>query len=74
MSRTLDSLQPGESAVVQSLGCEPETGACLMEMGLLPGTPIQFVRSAPLGDPIEITLRGYHLSLRRAEASGIVVE
>jgi ferrous iron transport protein A len=45
-----------------------------MEMGLLPGTPIQVVRYAPLGDPIEIMLRGYHLSLRRAEAVGIVVE
>jgi ferrous iron transport protein A len=74
MARTLDSLQPGESVVVQSLDCDPEAGARLMEMGLLPGTPIQFVRSAPLGDPIEILLRGYHLSLRRAEAAGIVVE
>jgi ferrous iron transport protein A len=74
MARTLDSLQPGETAVVQSIDGEPEANARLMEMGLLPGTPIQVVRYAPLGDPIEIMLRGYHLSLRRAEAVGIVVE
>lgn len=74
MSRTLDSLKPGEQTVVQSLDGDPEAGARLMEMGLLPGTPIEVVRFAPLGDPIEITLRGYHLSLRRAEAAAIVVE
>ena len=74
MARTLDSLQPGENAVVQSLDGDPEASARLMEMGLLPGTPIQVVRFAPLRDPIEITLRGYHLSLRRAEAAGIIVE
>ena len=45
-----------------------------MEMGLLPGTPIKVVRFAPLRDPIEIVIRGYHLSLRRAEAAAIVVE
>ncbi len=74
MARTLDSLQPGEKAVVQSLDGDLEASARLMEMGLLPGTPVEVVRFAPLRDPIEITLRGYHLSLRRAEAAGIIVE
>ncbi|MCD8481961.1 MAG: ferrous iron transport protein A [Verrucomicrobia bacterium] len=46
----------------------------LMEMGVLPGTRIRFVRQAPLGDPVEIEIRGYHLSLRRAEAAEILVE
>ncbi len=74
MSRTLDSLQPGDEAVILTLECEPEAAHRLMEMGLLPGTPIKIVRYAPLGDPIEILMRGYHLSLRRAEALGIMVE
>lgn len=74
MSRTLDSLKPGDEAVVRSLDGEPEAFGRLMEMGLLPGTPVKVVRYAPLGDPIEIVIRGYHLSLRRAEAAGIVVE
>ena len=44
-----------------------------MEMGLLPGTPVRVVRVAPLGDPIELRVRNYALSLRRAEASNIAV-
>lgn len=74
MSRTLDSLKPGDEAVVRSLDGEPEAFGRLMEMGLLPGTQVKVVRYAPLGDPIEIVIRGYHLSLRRLEAAGIVVE
>jgi|MDSY01.2.fsa_nt_gb ferrous iron transport protein A len=45
----------------------------LMMMGLTPGTPFTVVRVAPLGDPIEIKLRGFNLSLRREEASGLWV-
>lgn len=45
----------------------------LLEMGLLVGTPVELVRFAPLGDPVEIKLRGYHLSLRRHEADLILV-
>jgi Fe2+ transport system protein FeoA len=74
MSRTLDSLQAGEATRVLELRGEAEASHRLMEMGLLPGTPIKVVRYAPLGDPIEITVRGYHLSLRRAEAAGVIVE
>jgi len=43
-------------------------------MGLLPGTTIEIVRFAPMGDPIELKIRGYHLSLRKEEAKGILVE
>jgi Fe2+ transport system protein FeoA len=45
----------------------------LMEMGLLVGTPVELVRFAPLGDPVEIKVRGYHLSLRRHEAEQILI-
>lgn len=46
----------------------------LLEMGVLPGTEVTLVRRAPLGDPLELRLRGYALSLRRDEADAIVVE
>ena len=47
--------------------------ARLLEMGLLLGTPVEIVRFAPMGDPIELKVRGYHLSLRRHEADQILV-
>ena len=45
----------------------------MMEMGLLVGTPIELIRFAPMGDPVEIKVRGYNLSLRRHEAEKILV-
>ena len=45
----------------------------LMEMGVVPGAPIRVIKAAPLGDPIEIKVRGYHLALRRTEAQSIIV-
>lgn len=70
---TLDTLQPGMEAVVAELNCEEATAERLMELGLIAGTPIKVVKFAPLGDPMEILMRGYHLTLRRAEAAGVVV-
>ncbi len=71
--RTLDQLAIGDRAVVHRVDCAPRVGCRLMEMGLLPGTPIEMVRRAPFGDPLEIRLRGYLLSLRRSEASGVAL-
>ncbi|HWA87397.1 MAG TPA: FeoA family protein [Opitutus sp.] len=70
----LSALSFGASAVVRDY---PKTGAAfirLREMGLLPGTRITLVRAAPLGDPIEIKVRGYHLTLRKSEAAHVLVE
>jgi len=70
----LSELALGASGHVKDF---PKTGATflrLREMGLLPGTTITFVRAAPLGDPLEFKLRGYHLTLRREEAAQITVE
>jgi ferrous iron transport protein A len=68
----LSDLTPGQSARIQRI----EGGARqrLQEMGLIRGTTVQFVRAAPLGDPIEIRVRGYSLSLRRQEAQAVTVE
>ena len=69
----LGDLSPGEHALVQSVRCAPRVRRRLLEMGLLPGTEIEVVRHAPMGDPIEVRLRGYALSLRRSEAAGVSV-
>ncbi len=69
--RTLDQLPLGATAVVHHVGCDRVVARRLMEMGLLPGTEIQTVRRAPLGDPLKIRLRGYLLSLRLADAARI---
>jgi Fe2+ transport system protein FeoA len=71
--RALDQLGSGERGVIVRLAGEPEISRRLMELGLVPGTPVTVVRRAPLGDPIELTARGVHLSLRRTEAKHIHV-
>jgi Fe2+ transport system protein FeoA len=72
--RSLDQLKPGEAGVISTLSGDEDVLLRLMEMGLIEGTPITMVRYAPMGDPIEITARGYHLSIRRAEAAGILLQ
>lgn len=70
----LSELAVGATGVVRDF---PKTGATfvrLREMGLLPGTLVTLVRTAPLGDPLEIKLRGYHLSLRKSEAEHVLIE
>ncbi len=74
MPVALSSLKPGSRAVVTEIRIPPENRARLMEMGVLVGTPVELVRFAPLGDPVEIRVRGYHLSLRRHEADQIIVQ
>ena len=70
----LAELSVGASATVARLRCERTVARRLMEMGLLPGTTVQVRRIAPLGDPIELRLRGFSLSIRRSEAERIEVE
>ena len=71
--RTLDTLASGERGVIAALDCEPSVARRLMELGLVPGTEIVVIRRAPLGDPLEVSVRGVHLSLRRSEARRIHV-
>jgi len=72
-SQTLSSLAPGTSAKVSEIKVTGAGRGRLMEMGLLVGTPVELIRFAPLGDPVEIKVRGYHLTLRRHEADQILV-
>ena len=66
-------MQTGQQGIVEDLGGEGRESLRLMEMGLLPGTQIRFVRRAPLGGPLEVEMRGFHLSLRAKEAESIRV-
>lgn len=72
-ARTLDQLDAGERGVIASVDCPPTIARRLMELGVLPGTEVEVIRRAPLGDPMEIALRGVHLSLRKSEARHIDV-
>ena len=68
---TLDQLPHGRLASIVEITGEDPVVTRLMEMGLLPGTEVRFVRRAPLGDPMEVEVRGFHLSLRAREAACI---
>jgi len=71
---TLKDLKPGQSAVVKKLIGEGAVKRRIMDMGLTKGAEIFVRKVAPLGDPLEITVRGYELSVRKADAEMIEVE
>ena len=70
---SLDQLQVGQRGAVESIAGSPGLVQRLMEMGLFEGEPVEVVSFAPLGDPMEIRLRDYCLSLRKQEAACIQV-
>ncbi len=69
----LTDVSAGVSCTIAEIQATPENRPRLMEMGLVPGTRIELVRFAPLGDPVEIRVRGYHLTLRKHEAAQVLV-
>jgi len=70
---SLDSLPIGSSARVTAITGTDATSLRLLEMGLTPDVAVQVVGTAPLGCPVELLVRGYHLSIRRTEAARIAV-
>ena len=72
-SGSLDTLPSGLAARVVNVHGSSPVARRLMEMGIVPGAPIRVVRTAPLGDPIQVCLRDYHLALRRMEARAVTV-
>ncbi len=72
--KTLKDVQIGQSAVVKKLHGEGPTRRRIMDMGLTKGTEIIVRKVAPLGDPIELTVRGYELTVRKADAEYVEVE
>lgn len=74
MNKTLKQVRCGETVTVQKLQGEGPVKRRIMDMGITKGTSIFVRKVAPLGDPVEITVRGYELSLRKADADMILVE
>ena len=70
----LSGLAIGASGVVRGYPKAGEAFLRLREMGVLPGTTVTLIRTAPLGDPLEIKVRGYHLTLRRSEADHVLID
>ena len=68
MSKVLADLQPGESGIVAKILGEGAVKRRLMDMGITRGTEVFVRKVAPLGDPIQVTIRGYELSLRKGDA------
>jgi ferrous iron transport protein A len=70
----LDQLPVGARGRVRQVAGDDEVSVRLLEMGLTPGVEISLVGAAPLGDPLELELRGYRLSVRRSEAARVEIE
>ncbi|WP_312651780.1 FeoA family protein [Aminipila sp.] len=74
MILTLDKLKPGSSGIISSVGGEGAIRRRLFDLGLTPNTSVLVRKVAPLGDPIEVYLRGFELTLRKEDASHIQVK
>ena len=72
-SKPLSELQPGERGTVVSFDLPGSVKGRILEMGVTKGTTVEVIRFAPLGDPMELKVRGSHISLRKADAAGIRV-
>jgi ferrous iron transport protein A len=70
----LARLKPGQRARITKIGAVGALKRRLLDMGVLPGEEVKMEKIAPLGDPLEITVKNYRLSLRKSEAAGIDVE
>ena len=70
----LAQLKPGEKGTITSIGSIGPLRRRLMDMGVLVGVEVKVLKVAPMGDPLEVTVKSYNLSLRKKEAEGISVE
>ncbi len=71
---TLNDLRPGESGIITQIQLSGAMKHRLIELGVTTGSKITMLRSAPLGDPVEYSILGYNLSIRRHEAKKIIIE
>lgn len=71
---TLDQLEVGQAARVRRISGQGAVRRRLMDMGLIRGVEVTMVKAAPMGDPVDYLIRGYHLSLRKAEAQMVEIE
>jgi Fe2+ transport system protein FeoA len=70
----LSNYKPGEKGAIVQVCGNPDFRLRMMEMGFVRGTQVQVVKYAPLSDPIEFVIKGYHLTLRREQAADIIME
>lgn len=73
MDKTINEMKIGERAVIIGLGCSGALRRRIIDMGITPGAVVIMRKAAPMGDPLEINVRGYELSIRRSEAKEIKV-
>lgn len=73
-TQNLRQVKPGQTVSVVKLGGEGPLRRRIMDMGITKGTSVYVRKVAPLGDPVEITVRGYELSIRKSDAENIIVE
>jgi len=71
---TLDQLRVGESATITAVGGEGPLRLRLLDMGLIPRTEVSLIKIAPMGDPLELRVRGYDLTLRKDDCSNISID
>lgn len=74
MEKLLSDFTIGEQGVVKSVAGDGRIRRRLFDMGVTPGAEVYLRKKAPLGDPLEVTVRGYELSLRKSEASAVLTE
>lgn len=74
MEKTLDNFSVGEIGTIKMVTGEGKIKRRLFDMGITPGAEVYLRKKAPLGDPIEITIRGYELTLRKTEAECVLLE
>lgn len=74
MKKTLDRFIIGQSGVITAVGGDGRIRRRLFDMGVTPGAEVTLRKMAPLGDPIEVTMRGYELTLRKTEAQAVTCE
>lgn len=74
MTKKLSELSIGESGVIAKVNGEGKIKRRLFDMGVTPGADVFLRKKAPLGDPLEVTIRGYELTLRKAEAENVEME
>lgn len=74
MEKKLSEFKIGESGIIRKVGGEGRLRRRLFDMGVTPGAEVMLRKIAPLGDPLEVTIRGYELSLRKMEAELVTME
>ena len=74
MTKTLDEFSIGETGIIKTVAGEGKIRRRLFDMGVTPGAEVMLRKKAPLGDPLEVTIRGYELTLRKTEAACVTME